>query len=210
MVRVTGPLYSQDASGTIGKVIVFSKWKGRNYVRKHVKPANPQSAKQRSRRGIIAFLAESWAALSQGSKDAWAHLAKMGNFSTFNAYTRTGADRYSQGYAPQHTPEMAITSAPCASPTVTAALVGRLATLTFTSQNPLGSVWGTALMRTGISTGPSWPADVIAILPTPLANTTYQVTDHLKAAGTYYYACRSFNVDGILDNTAAATSLVVS
>jgi len=45
VVRVTGPLYSQDASGTIGKAIVFSKWKGRNYVRKHVKPANPQSAK---------------------------------------------------------------------------------------------------------------------------------------------------------------------
>ena len=41
MVKVYGPMMSLDATGTIGKTATFSKWKGRNYVRQRVVPANP-------------------------------------------------------------------------------------------------------------------------------------------------------------------------
>lgn len=56
MAKVTGPLMSLDASGTVGNTAVFSKWKGRNYVRLRVTPMNPQSqgqADSRSRVGAI-------------------------------------------------------------------------------------------------------------------------------------------------------------
>jgi hypothetical protein len=43
MAKVTGPLMSLDASGTVGKTTTFSKWKGRNYVRLRVTPLNPRS-----------------------------------------------------------------------------------------------------------------------------------------------------------------------
>jgi hypothetical protein len=43
MAKVTGPLMSLDASGTVGKTATFSKWKGQNYVRLRVTPLNPQS-----------------------------------------------------------------------------------------------------------------------------------------------------------------------
>lgn len=46
MTRLTGPCLSFDGSATIGKVLVFSKWKGRNYARLRVKPYNPKSAYQ--------------------------------------------------------------------------------------------------------------------------------------------------------------------
>ncbi len=46
MSKVTGPLASLDASGQFGKTIVYSKWKGRNYGRLKVTPANPQSNDQ--------------------------------------------------------------------------------------------------------------------------------------------------------------------
>lgn len=46
MAKVSGPLMSMDASGKIGDAIVFSKWKGQNYVRQWLKPANPQTADQ--------------------------------------------------------------------------------------------------------------------------------------------------------------------
>lgn len=53
MARVTGPLMSVDASGKVADSIVFSKWKGINYVRQWLKPANPQSADQGDQRIVI-------------------------------------------------------------------------------------------------------------------------------------------------------------
>lgn len=53
MAKVTGPLMSMDASGKLGDAIVFAKWKGQNYVRQFVIPANPQSASQGDQRIVI-------------------------------------------------------------------------------------------------------------------------------------------------------------
>lgn len=56
MAKVTGPLFSLDARGSVGKSIVFSFWNGANYVRSRVIPANPQSdgqAEVRTKMGSI-------------------------------------------------------------------------------------------------------------------------------------------------------------
>jgi len=44
---------SIDARGKIGDAIVFSVWKGQNYVRQWLKPANPQSVAQGDQRIIL-------------------------------------------------------------------------------------------------------------------------------------------------------------
>lgn len=46
MAKVSGPLMSMSASGSVGKSIVFSIWKGVAYVRQWLKPSNPQSTDQ--------------------------------------------------------------------------------------------------------------------------------------------------------------------
>ena len=46
MAKVTGPLLSFDASGSIGNNATYSKWKGRNYTRLRVIPRNPKSDDQ--------------------------------------------------------------------------------------------------------------------------------------------------------------------
>ncbi len=56
MAKVTGPLMSLDASGTVGKTATFSKWKGQNYVRLRVTPKNIQGdtqAEVRTKLGVI-------------------------------------------------------------------------------------------------------------------------------------------------------------
>lgn len=58
MAKVTGPLMSLDASGTVAETITFSKWKGRNYVRQRVIPSNPQTADQLEGRSILGTLAK--------------------------------------------------------------------------------------------------------------------------------------------------------
>ena len=46
MAKITGPLFSLTASGSVGKTIVYSAWKGRPYVRRLVIPMNPQNVAQ--------------------------------------------------------------------------------------------------------------------------------------------------------------------
>jgi len=72
VVKLKSPLMSLDASGSVGKAITFSKWKGRNYVRKLVIPHNPQSGLQTGMRAWLTWLSKYWAVLSAGDKAVWA------------------------------------------------------------------------------------------------------------------------------------------
>jgi len=56
MAKVTGPLFSMSASGSMGKAIVFFGWKGTSVVRQWLKPANPQSASQGNQRIMLGGL----------------------------------------------------------------------------------------------------------------------------------------------------------
>lgn len=53
MAKVSGPLFSMEASGSYGGAIVFAKWKGRQYSRQLVIPANPNSADQETVRNRL-------------------------------------------------------------------------------------------------------------------------------------------------------------
>ena len=63
MARVTGPLMSMEASGTIGKTLTFASWVGRQYVRRWTRPSNPQTADQMDQRNAFSIIGVgvSWA-----------------------------------------------------------------------------------------------------------------------------------------------------
>ena len=56
MARVTGPLMSMEASGTIGKSLTFANWVGRQYVRRWTRPSNPQTADQMDQRNAFSII----------------------------------------------------------------------------------------------------------------------------------------------------------
>ena len=60
MAKITAPLLSFGASGSIAKTLVASKWKGRPYMRQHVIPANPKSVAQTLTRDAFASAAAIW------------------------------------------------------------------------------------------------------------------------------------------------------
>lgn len=60
MARLTGALFSLAASGTIADTLTFAKWKGIQYVRTRVIPANPQSTAQTEVRNSFTTLNEMW------------------------------------------------------------------------------------------------------------------------------------------------------
>ena len=62
MAKTTGPLFSLEASGTVGKTVTYSHWKGRPYVRRRVIPLNPFETDQVAARNRIRSVANgmSW------------------------------------------------------------------------------------------------------------------------------------------------------
>ena len=94
MVKVFGPMFSMDASGTIANAATFSKWKGRNYVRQRVKPSNPQSGPQTGMRAMLSFLSKQWAGLTSANQATWQDRADATTISTFNAFTSSNQSRW--------------------------------------------------------------------------------------------------------------------
>jgi len=60
MAKLTGALFSLAASGTIADTLTFAKWKGIQYARTRVIPANPQSVAQQEVRGVFSTLNNLW------------------------------------------------------------------------------------------------------------------------------------------------------
>jgi len=100
MVRLYGPLMSLDASGTIADAVTFSKWKGRNYARQRVIPANPQSGGQMGMRCMLSGLAKAWASLTALQKSYWDDLGKASSISPFNAWVKFNQLRWRQQKGP--------------------------------------------------------------------------------------------------------------
>lgn len=93
MATVKAPLMSLDASGSIGKAIVFSKWKGRSYVRRHVIPANPRSGLQVGLRSVLRFTSQDYANLSAADLAEWKEKAESDNITRLNAQVRDAQTR---------------------------------------------------------------------------------------------------------------------
>lgn len=70
MAKVTGPLMSLDASGTVGGTTVFSKWKGRNYVRLRVTPMNPKTSGQATARTYMGAIGQALSSILTRAKDS--------------------------------------------------------------------------------------------------------------------------------------------
>jgi hypothetical protein len=85
-----------SASGSVGKSIVFSIWKGKAYVRSLVIPQNPNSFKQQAIRNLITLATQAWStgatvgAVTIGVtyKAAYDAAASGRAFSGFNMFIR--------------------------------------------------------------------------------------------------------------------------
>ena len=60
VATTTAPLLSFGASGQIAKTLVYSKWRGRQYSRRHVVPSNPQTAEQSLTRDTFSWIQAVW------------------------------------------------------------------------------------------------------------------------------------------------------
>jgi hypothetical protein len=194
MAKITSPLLSLDASGSVAGAITFSKWKGRNYVRQLVKPSNPSTAKQVSVRSMFGFLAQQWALLTPTQQATWAGKAAATTVSEFNAYMSTNQNRWRSLLAPGKSNPVPSTGTVG---TVNAqSVVGaiRLATIAV-SLTAVNANWGLQVHR---SITNNFTPDFTSLVGVLLKVTTgsENFVDSPLIAGTYYWRLIPFSIDG--------------
>ena len=94
MAKVTGPLFSMSASGTIGDAVTYGTWKGIPWARVWFKPENPQTAKQVNVRGALIIALDFWQALAQVEKDKFDVLAEGTRMSGYNKMMKNALKAY--------------------------------------------------------------------------------------------------------------------
>lgn len=86
MAKVTAPLLSFGASGTIAKVQTYATWRGIPYARRHVIPANPQTTAQQLTRDIFANMELRWKQGGPLMRAVWDRFAVGQKFTGRNSY----------------------------------------------------------------------------------------------------------------------------
>jgi len=206
MARVTGPLMSVDASGTLAGALTFAKWRGRNYVRRHAVPSNPRTPAQVTARAIVAFLGAQWKSLSAGDQGSWLLPADAKKISPFNQYIAVNA----RNWRDQIAPSMMLV----APRIIVAATIGALAA-TVTGRQIFLSIpftpgvgdWGLAIVRSGVTGVAALPINAIAVLPMP--TTPVSFADGPLAPGTYFYNAFAFSTDGLVGPAGTEDSATV-
>lgn len=86
MAKTTAPALSFGAAGAIAKTMVYSRWRGVQYVRRHVIPANPRTAAQQVVRKTFAFLREVFKLGGSSLLDPWNAFAQGRPFTGMNKF----------------------------------------------------------------------------------------------------------------------------
>lgn len=87
MVKIKN-IFGDEYSGAAGKAGVFAKWKGRQYRRKYVIPANPDTTMQKTVRGHFTNAVAIWHTWSSLQKRAYGYLCTGLVLSGFNLLVR--------------------------------------------------------------------------------------------------------------------------
>ncbi len=191
MAKTTGPLMSLDASGTVAKTLVFSKWKGRNYVRQWVIPSNPQSLGQTIVRANFAGLVALYQANVALIQTNFGVRAAQLNISAFNAFMGFNQTRISGGgYAANNvTPTDA---APLNNVTALVATPGIKQASVVWEDAADTNAWGVAIYRK-VGSAPTGTASELVAL---VRRGVQSFLDTPLVTGTYFYGAKAVSING--------------
>ena len=182
MAKTVGPLMSLDASGTVAGTITFSKWKGRNYVRQRVIPANPQTTAQTGVRSSFAGAVDLWKKNQIELRANFESQAEARGVSTFNAFTGAVQRQYSKGFGAADNPEPTNAAPSDPATGVNLAVEGKYLVITWTDSNDADAWANNVYLKLGGAPSGIWqeivgvvPAGVEKLTLGPLASGEYHV-----------------------------------
>jgi len=202
MASTKAPLFGLDASGTIGKAITFSKWRGRTYVRRHTTPANPKSALQVGMRACMKFITQAWAGFGASVQDDWATLAAPDNITYLNACVRDCQTRSRMNLGMRRSPDDTAGTTPSA-PTIDSvtAQPKSLVIAWTVGANAPQLAWRIHRSLTG-----TFDRDISNLVAVVAAADSEYTDTGLTTGTTYYYEITGQNNDGELGTASAEDS----
>jgi len=195
MALTKAPLFGLDASGQLGGSIVFSKWKGRTYVRRLAIPHNPKSGLQVGMRAAFKFVSQNYATLSATIVGHWKTVADKTSITPLNAQIRSCQENIRLGKGCIEDPTATAGTTPNAPATASATALPKSLALAWThpGSNP-GNYTAMIWMSTTTGFTPS-TATLIAVVTQ--ATLAYTVRD-LITGTPYYFRIAETNTDGTI------------
>jgi hypothetical protein len=191
MAKTVGPLMSLDASGAVAGTIVFSKWKGRNYVRQLVTPANPQTDRQRSFRASMAGLVQLYKVNRAAINSAFLVQAQQRNISPFNAFTGFNQKRLSQNLYAANSPNPANVVPTSNATSLAATVAGRYITLSWVDALDTAA-WEFVVYRRLTSA----PTGTVTEIEAAVRRGLQRFEEKALPPGTYQYAIAAVSTSG--------------
>jgi hypothetical protein len=75
-MKILNPFMSIDARGRSKRALVYSIWRGLNYVRAFVVPTNPSTDRQIAVRAVFVAASRAWGALTADNRETWRAYSK--------------------------------------------------------------------------------------------------------------------------------------
>lgn len=195
MVKLQGPAMSLDASGSLAGTLVFSKWKGRNYARELVKPANPRSGGQVGVRAMFKFLAQDWVNRTAGEQATWEDRGDDLIASPFNGYMSYNQRRWRNFQTPSVEDPAVETGTPPGAATGVATPGVRSMSLAITDHASAPD-YGYAIFRSLTGTFTLMWDNCIAVVPWDVGGVTTYIDSPLEP-DQYFYNTIGFLETGL-------------
>lgn len=94
MAHLKGPLLSEEAHGTLSKLLTYQKNNKRNALKRWNKPRDPKSNAQLSIRAMNGYLSSEWSNLSAAYQATWEPLAQRPKYAPYHAYLKFNMQRW--------------------------------------------------------------------------------------------------------------------
>jgi hypothetical protein len=193
MASTKAPLFGLDASGTIAGALVFSKWRGRTYVRRHAIPKNPRSGLQVGMRQVMKWTTQDYKNLSTAQKETWADLAAVDNITLLNAQVRNNQKRARLNQGWMQTADATPGTTPDAPTSPTTAEAAKTLILSWT--RPVTNQGDyTAAIYMDTTTG--FTPDISNLVGIVVVTSETITIPNLTTGTEYFWVVRETNVDG--------------
>lgn len=194
MVKLTGPVLGQGASGALAESVIFSNSKGRSYAKTYRKPKQPRSQPQVAMRAAMSWLSSQWPNVLTAFRATWLPAANAARISTFNAYQAANLTRLRNDQAPSvFTPPTGTGSGPLIANWQVLDGVRSL-TIRFNISNARQG-WGISIYNvatTGVQ--PTWQK-LVHVTPA-ISTGWFDYTWPQTTPGTYWFTFRTFTGTG--------------
>lgn len=88
MPKVTGPLFSVTASGTLGKTLTYQNKAGGHVVRTPPSHTPPHNENQEAHKALVRFMIRAWSGLDDYTKSLWNQRGPAFGMSGFKLWWR--------------------------------------------------------------------------------------------------------------------------